>query len=29
MKMKTGHFGFLNQVDQIAEAGYDDVELHI
>lgn len=29
MKMKTGHFGLLNQVEQIAAAGYDNVELHI
>lgn len=29
MKMKTGHFGFLNQAEAIARAGYDDVELHI
>lgn len=29
MKMKTGHFGLLNQVEQIARAGYDNAELHI
>lgn len=29
MKMKTGHFGLLNQVEQIAAAGYDNAELHI
>lgn len=29
MRMKTGHFGLLNQVEAIAEAGYDNAELHI
>lgn len=29
MKMKTGHFGFLDQAETIARAGYDNVELHI
>ncbi len=29
MKMKTGHFGLLNQAQQIAAAGYDNIELHI
>lgn len=29
MKMRTSHFGFVNQIDQIAAAGYDCVELHI
>lgn len=29
MKMKTSHFGFVNEADQIAAAGYDAVELHI
>lgn len=29
MKMKTGHFGLLDQAETIAKAGYDDVELHI
>ncbi len=29
MKMKTSHFGFVKEVDQIAAAGYDAIELHI
>lgn len=29
MKMRTSHFGFVNQIEQIAAAGYDSVELHI
>ncbi len=29
MKMRTSHFGFVDQIDQIAAAGYDAVELHI
>lgn len=29
MKMKTGHFGLLDQAETIAKAEYDDVELHI
>lgn len=29
MKMKTGHFGFLSEAEQIAAAGYDNIELHI
>lgn len=29
MKMRTSHFGFVNEADQIAAAGYDGIELHI
>lgn len=29
MKMKTSHFGFVKEADQIAAAGYDGIELHI
>lgn len=29
MKMKTSHFGFVNEADKIAAAGYDAIELHI
>ena len=29
MKMKTSHFGFVREADQIAAAGYDGIELHI
>lgn len=29
MKMKTSHFGFVDQIDTIAAVGYDCVELHI
>lgn len=29
MKMKTSHFGFVNEADKIAVAGYDAIELHI
>lgn len=29
MKMKTSHFGFIREADQIAAAGYDAIELHI
>lgn len=29
MKMKTSHFGFVNEADRIAAAGYDGIELHI
>lgn len=29
MRMRTSHFGFVNQIDAIAAAGYDTAELHI
>jgi len=29
MKMRTSHFGYVNQIGQIAAAGYDCAELHI
>lgn len=29
MKMRTSHFGFVKEVDSIAAAGYDGIELHI